>query len=282
MANPVYDISPADVNAVNWLECRLVMEMNEQYFLYVVLYEQKSVVALRYYPFSINENYPLREQLYEIVKADEVLHKNMKEFFIIYNLPENAFVPESVFQADFSNNVLNLMHGDLGKGVALSEKLEAERLYNVFRVPGEVHEFFTTGFPTGKFAHYFSLWMKCLDSGVDHKDRVTLVFYPKNLLIAVTYGGKPQLMQTLPYQTPEDVAYYLLNIYDKYQFNQDETPVFVGGLVDVDSTVFEELLKYFQHVETIRIPEHVITPEPMAAIPEHFFSPLLKLAICAS
>src|SRR5687767_490239 len=124
MANPVYDITPPDINAVNWLSCKLVMEMNEQYFLFVVLSESNAVVALRYYPFSINESYPLREQLYEIVKADEVLHKNMREFFIIYNLPENSLIPEPVFQYEFSNQVLDFLHGDLRKGMVLSEKLE--------------------------------------------------------------------------------------------------------------------------------------------------------------
>lgn len=281
MANPVYDITPADLNSVNWLSCRLVMEMNEQYFLFVVLSEDSELVALKYYPFSINETYPLREQLYEIVKGDEVLHKNMKEFFVVYNVAENSFIPESVFQYEFSNQVLEFVHGDLRKGMLLSEKLEEAQLYNVFRVQEEIHEFFTTGFPSARFFHYFSLWMKCLLAG-SMQDKVTLVFYPKNLLVAVTVSGKPQLMQTLPYQTPEDVAFYLLNIFANHQFSQEETTVFVGGLVDVDSTVFEELLKYFQNVETIDMPTEVTLPGNAPSFPAHFFSPILKLALCAS
>jgi hypothetical protein len=281
MINLVYDITPADIHGVDWPACRLVMELNNQYFLYAVLGAGKDVIALKYYPFSLHTNYPIREQLYEIIKADEVLQKNMNEAFIIYNIAESCLVPEAVYNPELNEPIIELVHGDLQKGLVLNEKVEAQQVYNVFRVPADIHQFFETGFPHGKFWHYFSAWMECLQRR-QISERVCVVFYPNILLVAVISGGKFQLMQTLQYQTPEDVAYLILNIYYQFNFSQDDTVLEVGGLVDTDSAVFEELLKYFQHIEKVPVPPGMQLPEGFQSFPEHFFSPLLNIALCVS
>jgi hypothetical protein len=282
MVKPVYDISPEDVNSIDWQNCRLVMELNDQYFLYTVIYSGSLVVALRYYAFSINTSYPLREQLYEIVKSDEVLHKQMNEVMVIYNLPENALIPEEYFSQELSQEVVTFLHGDLRKGTLLSEKLEQEKMYNVFRIPSEIHEFFQTGFPHARFWHYFSIWSACTPTGQRSIDGVSVIFYPNNLMVAVNAGGKQQLLQSIAYQTPEDVAYHLLNIFNQFEFSQEATPLEIGGLVDVDSAVYEELLKYFQLIERIAYPSNLQLPSGFEELPKHFFSPLLNLALCVS
>jgi hypothetical protein len=282
MVTPVYDISPEDVNAIDWQNCRLVMEMNDQYFLYTVIYSGTQVVALKYYAFSINTGYPLRDQLYEIVKSDEVLHKHMHQVMIIYNLPENALIPEEYFSQEVSREAVEFLHGDLNKGTLLSEKLERERMYNVLRVPAEIHEFFQTGFPDARFWHYFTIWSTCTSTGEKSADGVSVIFYPNNLLVSVHAGGKQQVLQSMQYQTPEDVAYHLLNIFHLFDFSQEDTPLEIGGLVDTDSAVFEELLKYFQVIERISAPVNLQFPAGFQNLPEHFFSPLLKLAVCVS
>jgi hypothetical protein len=278
MVKPVYDIAPEDLNSIDWLNCRLVMEMNDQYFLFTVL-QGYNVIALRYYAFTTNTNYPLRDQLYEIVKSDEVLHKQMNETRIIYNFPESSLIPEAFFNPELSSQVVEFLHGDLRKGIVLNEKLEHEQVYNVFRVPSDIHEFFQTGFPAASFWHYFTIWSRA-GSGLGSHDGVSVVFYPNHLLVSVFAGGKTQLLQSMEYQTPEDVAYQLLNIFHQFNFDQEETLLEIGGLVDVDSAVFEELLKYFQYVERTNYPPHLQLPAGFDQLPQHFFSPLLKLGLC--
>ena len=282
MIKPVYDISPEDIHAIDWLNCRLVMEMNEQYFLYTVLQGGNSVLALKYYAFAVNTSYPLRDQLYEIIKSDELLQKHITETVIIYNLPESSFIPEAYFNQDISQHIVEFQHGDLKKGLMFHEKLEEENGYNVFRVPADIHEFFQTGFSTARFWHYFTVWSKCTTMGRRATDGVSVIFYPNNLLIAVFAAGKAQLLQSKEYQTPEDIAYQLLNIFNQFNFSQEDTPLEIGGLVDMDSAVYEELLKYFQHIQRVSYPPHLKLAPGFEQLPDHFFSPLLTLGVCVS
>jgi hypothetical protein len=280
MAKAVYDIAPEDLNTIDWMNCRLVMEMSDHYFLFTLIHGNH-VLALRFYAFVPHTQYPLREQLYEIVKTDELLHKQVNETIIIYNYPESSLIPEAFYQPELSGQVSSFLHGDLKRGLLLNEKLEDEQVYNIFQVPPDIHEFFQTGFPAATYWHYFTIWSKAC-KGWRTADGVAVVFYPNHLLVSVHSGGKTQLLQSIGYQTPEDVAYQLLNIFHQFNFDQEETPLEIGGLVDVDSAVFEELLKYFQFVERSNYPPGLQLAAGFDQLPEHFFSPLLKLALCES
>jgi uncharacterized protein DUF3822 len=283
MMKPVYDITPPDIDSIDWLQCRVVMEVSEHYFLYTILKGKESAVALKYYSFPEQSNHPFADEIYAIVKGDDLLQKRMSEHVVIYNLPENCFIPAEQFNADLNKSIIRLLHGDLTEGSILSERLEGEGVYNIFRVPADIHHFFVNHFPQGRFWHYFSTWMKSLRA--DEKsmiDLVSVIFYPNKLLVAVNKMGKFQMMQSLQYQTPEDVAYHLLNIYNHFGFSQEDMPLDVGGMVDVDSSLYEELLKYFQVIEKEKLPQGLELNENFQSFPEHFFSPLLKVALCVS
>jgi hypothetical protein len=248
-----------------------------------VLRGKESVIALKYYSFTENSNHPLRDDLHTILKDDVLLQQRMSEAVVIYNLPDNCLVPSEQYNPDINRHLLYLLHGDLKDGTVLNERLEGEGVYNVFRVPDGIHEYFQGTFPNGKYWHYFSAWMKSLrENERSMTDFVNVIFYPNNLLVAVNKTGKLQLMQSLQYQTPEDVAYHLLNIYHQFHFNQEELPLDIGGMVQLDSSVYEELQKYFQVIEKERLPGGLALHESFQSYPEHFFSPFLKLALCVS
>ena len=99
-------------------------------------------------------------------------------------------------------------------------------------------------------------------------------------LVAVFNGEKIQLVQSYAYQTPDDVSYYLLAICNRFNINQDKVTLIVSGLLDEQSRLYQELLKYFLQVQWDRMPESVKMDAAFAAYPNHYFSPLLKMALC--
>lgn len=90
-----------------------------------------------------------------------------------------------------------------------------------------------------------------------------------------------QLVQSYAYQAAEDVSYYLLNICKQLELEPATVTVKLAGMVDVSSAMYTEMLKYFLHVEPDALPMDSITPS-LEEYPAHFFSPILKLAVCVS
>ena len=284
MNKPVFDILQHDDDStIDWHDCRLVVEINQHYFYYVVLNGENSIVALKYYQFSARNHTEMIGSAKEIMKEDHVLSEKMKDYAVIYNLPENCLVPETYFNMDLNKDILQLLHGDMNKGMVFSEKIPNSDTYNIFRIPLELHDFFEARFPACKYWHYYSLWLKCIQwPGDENNEKASVVFYPNVIIVAVIVGGSLQVIQAMEYQTAEDVIYHMLNIYSRFGLKQEETVLEISGMVVRNSAMYEELVKYFLLVKTDSLPEGLQVSEDFKSFPEHFFSPLLKLALCVS
>jgi hypothetical protein len=99
-------------------------------------------------------------------------------------------------------------------------------------------------------------------------------------LVAVFKDKAIQILQSYNYQTPDDVSYYLLSICNRFQISQEKVVLIVSGLLDEQSRLYQELLKYFLHVQWDRLPDGVRLDSVFSQFPSHYFSPLLKMALC--
>lgn len=283
MNKPVFDIVSEDLADVDWLDCQLIMEIGHQYFQYVVLDKKNSVVALKYYQFASKQNKEIREILEDIIKQDIVLKERMKDCVVIYNYPENCLVPEKYFANELSDEMLDLMHGDLGHGTTYSEKIKGWDIYNIYRIPQELNGFFQRYFLCSKAIHFYSLWLECQHPRAQEQpDAVSAIFYPNEILAMVITANQLQVVQRFNYKTAEDIGWHLLNLYKRFNLDQSRTPLFIGGMIAQNSAMYEELIKYFLMVNPYTLPEGLIVTEQFSSFPAHFFSPLLKLALCVS
>jgi hypothetical protein len=283
MSTPVFDIIPNDLSLIEWHDCRLVIEISPDYFYYIVLKGRDSVVGLKYYQLSYNNNQEMVNLLEETVNEDAVLKEKLSSCSVIFNWPENCLVPSIYFNKDVNKEMLGLMHGYLNKGLMLSEKINGAEMYIVYRIPPVLDDFFQRRFSACAYYHYYTLWLDYkLKDEKTITDHVSITFHPTEIIAAVFISKQLQVIQSLEYHTPEDIAWQVLNIYQRFNLKQEETPLLVGGMIDQNSAMFEELLKYFQSVELDLMPKGIIVPEQFQSFPEHFFSPLLKLALCVS
>ena len=87
-------------------------------------------------------------------------------------------------------------------------------------------------------------------------------------------------MQSFPYETPEDLSYQLLNLAEQFGLDIAELQIYVSGLIDTESIIHNELLKYFLNVD----------PDPGRAdlskgavfdnYPAHYFTAASSLCPC--
>ncbi len=281
MAKTLFDISASE-DAIDWQHCRLIMEVGQHIFSYAVINGNKRVLRMRVHELEAANGRELMDMLEEIVVADEVLKEKMKESVVIYNFPESHLVPERYFNINITAGLIDMMHGDLNKGVILSEKIAGCGQYNVFRVPSDIHGLFQRHFARGKYWHYYSLWMECRQKQLGQRDDyLTVIFYPRRILVAVIRNKDIQLFQSFEYEAAEDVAYYLLNLCSQFELLPESVPVRMSGMIDDSSTLYNEILKYFAQTELEAFSPATAVPA-LEEYPAHFFSPLLKLATCVS
>lgn len=283
MQKPVLHIQ-ADNALENFQQTRLLMEVNSVSFGYTLLnLQNNSLIALKYFEFSNLKDRTLIEILREIIYGDELLEKKASETFVVYDMVESNLVPEKFFSDDTSKKITEIVYGNLNKGLVVGEKIPWWELYNVYRIPEDVHEFLTGKFSESKSWHKYSLLLKShkMFNVREYLNFIKVIFYSDKIIVLIFKDHQLQLVQTFSFQTANDVVYFLLNCCQQFNMSSEEVVLQVSGLVDRQSAVYNELLKYFLHFlfdeidDTIRIADNLKDQYPV-----HYYSSFLKMAVC--
>ena len=281
MNRAAFDIIPEEGLNDQIQQSTLLMEIGENYFRYII-YDKHThkIWGLRQYHFDISPEKPALEYLHDLLQNDEYLVEPVKEAVVIYNYCDCSLWPEEYFHVESNKPLIELIYGNAHKGLILCEKIKGWDLYTVYRVPREIHTLLQQKFTSGKYWHFYSLWLSQLDRKSMQMPVIHAVFYTDKFVVTVFDKNSVLLMQSYSYQTPEDVVYYLLSICKNLDLDPEKVPLHLSGLVDKDSALFHELYKYFLFVEYANMPEKVHTNGLFAEIPSHYFSPIMKLALC--
>lgn len=282
MIKPAFDIVPAAWAQDELLDSILLIEVSEKLIGYVVYNkEQRQLLGLRQYHLDISAEKSTAQALSEIIANDALLQQHWKEAIIVYNFPDSSLLPDKYFDIGMNKSITELLFGNAFKGLILSEKIPAWDVYNIYRVHREIHGLLQQKFSGGRYWHYYSILLLAIDKETDMPGSLLqCIFYPEKFVVAFFKGKHLQLLQTYQYETPEDVSYFLLKICRQFDATQENLKLIVAGLIEQQSTLFTELLKYFQDIECDQIPGTIQTKALLQNFPEHYFSPILKMAIC--
>jgi len=284
MIRPAFHIDRVKPGDDDCLQSVLLMEVNTQGFSYLVLHQlRQEVLDAKCYALPGTDGKTLAERVKAIIATDEVLQNQFRQSIILYNFPEALLVPVHNFNLELNRDLVELSFGTVAKGLILSEKVPGQVAHNVYRVQADVHALFQQKFNAGKYWHVYSLWLSSLKNFPQEADanqpQMHVLFYPDKMLVTVFSEGKLQLVQTFLYQVAEDVVYYLLNICNQLDVSPELVLLTLSGYVQDDSALVTEVKKYFLFCNTDQVPT-TFSGEVFNPLPAHFFSPLLKMALC--
>lgn len=282
MITPAFQIEREQPGEEDCLQSQLLMEISTHGMSYLLLHAaRQEVLAAKYYTLPGQEGRNLPERLRTIIDADELLRQQVRQSVVLYNFAESVLVPDELFSLDTNRDLVELNFGTVAKGLILSEKLPSHAAHTVYRIPADVHTFYQQKFSAGKYWHLYTLWLASLQRFLPPASiqRAHLLFYPDKMLVAFYKNDQLQLVQTFTYQVAEDVVYHLLNICRQLEMSPQEILLQVSGYVQPDSPVYTEIMKYFLHCSLDEVPSS-FDATAFAPLPQHFFSPLLKMALC--
>src|ERR1700733_14437443 len=203
MVKPAFQIEVSDISEEELLQSRLLVEVNADSFTYVLLNQRNmSPLVVKYFKLEHAKGQPLTESLREILEEDELLQRPVKETLLVYNFPESSLVPEPLFSMDTTKEIIDTLHGNLNKGLILTEKIPWWELFNVYRISPDIHHLLQQQFTAGTYWHYYSLMLKSykMFDSTQPEDCIKVIFYADKMVALIIRNGKVQLMQTFLYQ----------------------------------------------------------------------------------
>jgi hypothetical protein len=261
-------------------DANLYIDAGQSHFAFAVL-DLSANEFIAYEFFQLKQGNQ-DEELNWVLTNNHLLSLSFKDVFIAFNTREAVLIPEALYKKEDGQTILSMIHGDLHTGQVLQEHIPGHEIFAVYQVPDFLHSALSERFMNGHYWHFYTAFLQiCHQRKNDLPDSYIYVnFYPNQVIIAVIQDEICHLIQTFLYDIPEDVSYHLLNITEQLDIDNATMPVFVSGLIDIGSSLYAELLKYFIKVETDPGSNKFGCDAGFKTVPDHFFTPVFSLALC--
>lgn len=281
MVHPAFDIKRSDSDNLPE-DCRLLVEISGQSFNYILFTRSPDqLFLLRQYRLYTSGDKNTRDVLEEIITGDPVIARFGHNAVIVYNFADATLLPSEHYRTELKVPVTKLLFGDIESDVIFDEQVMDWNIQNVYTVSKDLHTLCREKFTGGQYWHLYTMilrWSK--ENEVPKGNFARVIFYNDKFITAFFINGALQLMQTFSYQTPEDVSYYLLLICKQFNIKPAKATLNISGLIDTQSPLYSELIKYFEEVHNEGIPSNYATNGILDEYPVHYFSPLLKMSLC--
>lgn len=280
MLQASFNIRQEGFERINFKGTNLYIDFGAGHLAFAVMVSTSGrFVGLEFYQLK---NSIRQEDLRELLESNSFLKNQFNRVLISYNTKESVLLPEKMYRENFKDQILSSIHGDLNTGVVIAESTDVADMKNIYRIPQFYREEISRLFPGGNYYHVYSTILKILE----HRRKsfppsfIYAIFYPNQIILSVFVDHQLQLIQTFPYDIPEDASYHMLNIADQFELSTDDILVKVCGLIDTESVLYTEIMKYFIHVETDPRPGYFSYDEAFDVYPSHFFTPIFSLGLC--
>lgn len=256
----------------------LLMEVGAQHVCFgIINRENRQLLEAGYY-VTDQDDFWLLEHLYE---HHMDLQAPFNQTLISYHFPDSIFVPLRYFNPTEAPFLINSLVGKIADEIILSEPVTDWQLQNIYRVSRSLHLILEKNFATGKFWHTYTIALKNSSSANDGT-KLWADFKTHEFTVLLIRDHVFQLAQTFPYSTPADVLYHLLKVCSNFSIIQNEINIILSGLIEKQSALYEELHKYFLHIEFNSPNGAIRMDESFYDYPAHYFSSIYKLAACVS
>jgi len=193
------------------------------------------------------------------------------------NFAETILVPGEFFVQSTIKELLSQVYQTRPTDIILTDMLKEEKLFNVYALPEDLYNFFQLKHNGITFSHSSSKEIRELSS---ESAMVCIVYH--NALKVHLYSNHAILYSGIfEYTTPADMSYHLLKICKSYRIAADAIALKICGMIDEYSALYNEIYKYFLHVEFLVVNENIKLNERIKFYPSHFFCHQTILGTCA-
>ncbi len=241
--------------------------------------EPFSIDAISTYNFPEDSHGTISEKFRKIISDNAFA--SQANVHVFFNFREALLIPDEFMRGDTYAAQLNLVYGiSPGDDNAYDEFVinpgseQPQKLFCVYRIPGGLVSV-VKEISLNRPMHSTSVQIQPKAPTALH----CTIFY-NTIKIFLYVNNQLQLVNQYTYKTPADVVYHLLNACDKHEVSPSEIDVFLDGMIDVDSSLYQEIYKYFLHVYFNVIADDVVLSSGIKEHPLHFITHLTALARC--
>jgi len=217
------------------------------------------------------------------LRSEEVFSYPFERVQVLIDFPAVTTVPSSLYSEDKIEELFGLnIDAGLNEYV-LSNHSSAYDLEVLFSIPKELYTFFNKNFPKINFIHKLSTVLNDANAYENKAQEQLFISYTEHHFTAVALRNNSLIYHNcFNLNSPEDLVYYFLLVYQELGFDQYQANVLIDGIIEEGSKELDIVREYIKHISFAKLHQDYIYPETVKAEPEHYYSNLFTLPYCAS
>jgi hypothetical protein len=250
----------------------LTFELGEKSFGFSILDTVKNrYLAIGYF----------RDHLADVAAHNPLLQLPYRSVKGIIGNSRFTLIPEALYQEEEKGKYFTFLHEREAGDAVYSDRLEHLGIYSVYSIPGHSRREIDRVFPKVVTCHISTVLIRNLWMNVKNMTgrKVFLNLRDGQFDVLVFDGRQLIYCNTFHYMTPEDIAYYLIFVFEQLNLNPEEVGLALLGSVDRYSPVYDLLFRYIRNIEFVGRNEGLGYSYLFNEIPDHFYYSLLNPAL---
>ncbi len=270
-------LNAKNFDASNQSANSLVLELGKHHLACLVKNKAKnSIDAIEVFTFIPEESDDIRAVWNTLKGESSILNNTYQSTTLYVNNDLSVLVPSYKFTKEISDDYLQVVFGESTGFINHFEAIKVDPvIMNVFRVPSnwlnDLHQIVQLD----SIKHTYSSLIDHATKEDNGTENLFVQFYHQHLIVCAVNHSQLILVQSFNYTNHDDVVYYLLNLSNQLNYSAQLT-VHISGLIDLQSTMYTELKKYFENVVSGTSNTLVIEGDEQS-FPQHYFTPFSKL-----
>lgn len=220
-------------------------------------------------------------QEYETLKK---LGNNFKSVTCAVAHNKFSIVPSALFDEENKESLLNFSCTAENEEKIHSDHLHTLEAKNIFTISKVLESAMRKCFINTHFMHHSTSFIEGLliQNKNAKKKTVFANFRSSYFEIAILDEGNLVFNNAFKYKTPDDIAYYILFVYEQLHLNPEEIELIVSGEIEKTAKEHSLLYNYIRHVKFASLPEEFTYSYKFNEIQSHNFFSLFTQYLVAN
>lgn len=244
--------------------------------------DARQMVGIESWDLEAHNNWhQFSEEIGAILSSPELKHDFQAVSFALVE-PLYTLVPTSLYDGSRKNHYLSLNHAEekFSDKQLKAEEVSSLDTHIIFAFPEILSNFLNGRFSNLQLHHYTTPLLEAFAINKKGKQELHLHIMDDHFDIIYYADHKLQLLNSFPYQTVEDFAYYLLFVMEQLNIDRDQMELKLYGAFEEKSGLHNLLLQYVRHPHLQERSKAINYSKPLDQLPRHQFVNLFNQYLC--
>jgi len=210
---------------------------------------------------AFEKNKVIEEELWHTFVDNSVLTKTYDEIVVLHNNSLNAFVPTSLFDANFLASYLQYNTKVFETDFFTYDTILPYEIKNIYVPFVNINNFLLDQYESFEYKNSNSVLVKkLLDISKNKDEKQVFVHIQKNTFeLIVVKNQELLLFNSFNYSTPQDFIYYLLFTCEQLQLNPETISVQILGNCSEEDSIYKIAFQYIRNCALLNVASFVTT-----------------------